>query len=87
MEVVANDINTPNIATYRLLSCFCYKGPPDLALNSCFEYRVRNNTEMQGAKQVFTTEAQKWHLSRLLYSFTVKSSVSIERLKCTLHAL
>ena len=27
MEVVANDMNTPNIATYRLLSFFVNQGP------------------------------------------------------------
>ena len=46
MEVVANDINIPNIATYRLLPRIYWPEAPDLAYNSSYEYQDRNNIEM-----------------------------------------
>ena len=55
-------------------------------LNSCYEYRVRNDTEIQRAKNVFTTKAQNG-LYLVLPNFTVKTQMSIKIFKFGLDKL
>ena len=55
-------------------------------LNSCYEYRVCNDTDIQQAKNVFTTKAQNG-LDLLLPYFTVKTQMSIKIFKFGLDKL
>ena len=55
-------------------------------LNSCYEHRVRNDIEIQRAKNVFTTKAQNG-LYLVLLNFTVKTQMSIKIFKFGLDKL
>ena len=55
-------------------------------LNNGYEYRVRHDTETQGANNVFTTKAQNG-LYLVLPNFTVKTQMSIKIFKFGLDKL